>query len=166
MKKFLMAAVALFCMTMTCVTLTSCGDDNDSKVADKEYTVTSAIDWTNEGSLSEAEVIAIDVLGKSINATNLFVDDADARRALDEVANRVASNIRGNGWINFQHVRAKNSFVTMTQIQRVVFHKGRLFIVGQNLQQPIHSGRLPVTFCPEAIAIPHQHLRSQTWQLL
>ena len=99
MKKFLMAAVALFCLTMTCVTLTSCGDDNDSKVADKEYTMTSGIDWTNEGSLSEAEVIAIDVLGKSINATNVFVDDADARRALDEVANKVASNIRGNGWI-------------------------------------------------------------------
>lgn len=94
-----MAAVALICLTMTCVTLTSCGDDNDSKVADKEYTMTSGIDWTNEGSLSEAEVIAIDVLGNSINATNLFVDDADARRALDEVANRVASNIRGNGWI-------------------------------------------------------------------
>jgi hypothetical protein len=84
---------------MTCVTLTSCGDDNDSKVADKEYTMTSGIDWTNEGSLSEAEVIAIDVLGKSINATNVFADDADARRALDEVANRVASDIRGNGWI-------------------------------------------------------------------
>lgn len=99
MKKFLMAAVALFCLTMTCVTLTSCGDDNDSKVADKEYTMTSGIDWTNEGSLSEAEVIAIDVLGKSINATNVFADDADARRALDEVANKVASNIRGNGWI-------------------------------------------------------------------
>ena len=99
MKKFLMAAVALFCLTMTCVTLTSCGDDNDSKVADKEYTMTSGIDWTNEGSLSEAEVIAIDLLGNSINATNLFVDDADARRALDEVANKVASNIRGNGWI-------------------------------------------------------------------
>ena len=99
MNKFLMAAVALFCLTMTCVTLTSCGDDNDSKVADKEYTMTSGIDWTNEGSLSEAEVIAIDVMGKSINATNVFVDDADARRALDEVANRVASNIRGNGWI-------------------------------------------------------------------
>ena len=99
MKKFLMAAVALFCLTMTCVTLTSCGDDNDSKVADKEYTMTSGIDWTNEGPLSEAEVIAIDVMGKSINATNVFVDDADARRALDEVANKVASNIRGNGWI-------------------------------------------------------------------
>ena len=99
MKKFLMAAVALFCLTMTCVTLTSCGDDNDSKVADKEYTMTSGIDWTNEGSLSEAEVIAIDVMGKSINATNVFADDADARRALDEVANKVASNIRGNGWI-------------------------------------------------------------------
>ena len=99
MKKYLMAAVALFCMTMTCVTLTSCGDDNDSKVADKEYTMTSGIDWTNEGSLSEAEVIAIDLLGNSINATNLFVDDADARRALDKVANRVASDIRGNGWI-------------------------------------------------------------------
>ena len=99
MKKFLMAAVALFCLTMTCVTLTSCGDDNDSKVADKEYTMTSGIDWTNEGSLSAAEVIAIDVLGKSINATNVFADDADARRALDEVANKVASNIRGNGWI-------------------------------------------------------------------
>ena len=99
MKKFLMAAVALICLTMTCVTLTSCGDDNDSKVADKEYTMTSGIDWTNEGSLSEAEVIAIDLLGNSINVTNLFVDDADARRALDEVANKVASNIRGNGWI-------------------------------------------------------------------
>lgn len=99
MKKFLMAAVALFCLTMTCVTLTSCGDDNDSKVADKEYTMTSGIDWTNEGSLSAAQVIAIDVLGKSINATNVFADDADARRALDEVANKVASDIRGNGWI-------------------------------------------------------------------
>ena len=99
MKKFLMAAVALICLTMTCVTLTSCGDDNDSKVADKEYTMTSGIDWTNEGSLSEAEVIAIDLLGNSINVTNLFVDDADARRALDEVANKVASDIRGNGWI-------------------------------------------------------------------
>ena len=99
MKKFLMAAVALICLTMTCVTLTSCGDDNDSKVADKEYTMTSGIDWTNEGSLSAAEVIAIDVLGKSINATNVFADDADARRALDNVANRVASDIRGNGWI-------------------------------------------------------------------
>ena len=99
MKKFLMAAVALFCLTMTCVTLTSCGDDNDSKVADKEYTMTSGIDWTNEGPLSEAEVIAINLLGNSINATNVFADDADARRALDEVANRVASNIRGNGWI-------------------------------------------------------------------
>lgn len=99
MKKFLMAAVALICLTMTCVTLTSCGDDNDSKVADKEYTMTSGIDWTNEGSLSAAQVIAIDVLGKSINATNVFADDADARRALDEVANRVASDIRGNGWI-------------------------------------------------------------------
>ena len=94
-----MAAVALFCLTMTCVTLTSCGDDSDSKVADKEYTMTSGIDWTNEGSLSAAQVIAIDVLGKSINATNVFADDADARRALDEVANKVASNIRGNGWI-------------------------------------------------------------------
>lgn len=99
MKKFLMAAVALICLTMTCVTLTSCGDDDDSKVADKEYTMTSGIDWTNEGSLSAAEVIAIDVLGKSINATNVFADDADARRALDNVANRVASDIRGNGWI-------------------------------------------------------------------
>ena len=99
MKKFLMGAVALICLTMTCVTLTSCGDDNDSKVADKEYTMTSGIDWTNEGSLSAAQVIAIDVLGKSINATNVFADDADARRALDEVANRVASDIRGNGWI-------------------------------------------------------------------
>jgi len=99
MKKFLMAVVALFCLTMTCVTLTSCGDDNDSKVADKEYTMTSGIDWTNEGPLSEAEVIAINLLGNSINATNVFADDADARRALDEVANRVASNIRGNGWI-------------------------------------------------------------------
>ena len=87
MKKFLMGAVALICLTMTCVTLTSCGDDND------------CIDWTNEGSLSAAEVIAINVLGKSINATNVFADDADARRALDEVANKVASNIRGNGWI-------------------------------------------------------------------
>lgn len=98
MKKFLMAAVALFCMTMTCVTLTSCGDDNDSKVADKEYTMTSGIDWTNEGSLTEEKVIAIDLLGNSINATNLFVDDADARRALDEVANKLASTIRTNGF--------------------------------------------------------------------
>ena len=97
MKKFLMAAVALFCLTMTCVTLTSCGDDNDSIVANKEYNLKSNIDWTDEGSLTEAEVIAINLLGNSINITSVFADDADARRALDEVAKQLAGNIRNNG---------------------------------------------------------------------
>lgn len=99
MKKYLMAVVALFCLTMTCVTLTSCGDDNDSIVANKEYTLKSYIDWTDEGSLTEAEVIAINLLGNSINITSVFADDADARRALDEVAKQLAGNIIGNGWI-------------------------------------------------------------------
>lgn len=99
MKKFLMAAVALFCLTMTCVTLTSCGDDDDSIVANKEYTLKSSINWTDEGSLTEAEVIAINLLGNSINITSMFADDADARRALDEVAKQLAGNIIGNGWI-------------------------------------------------------------------
>ena len=99
MKKYLMAVVALFCLTMTCVTLTSCGDDDDSIVANKEYTLKSNIDWTDEGSLTEAEVIAINYLGNSINITSVFADDADARRALDEVAKQLAGNIIGNGWI-------------------------------------------------------------------
>ena len=94
-----MAVVALFCLTMTCVTLTSCGDDNDSIVANKEYTLKSNIDWTDKGSLTEAEVIAINFLGNSINITSVFADDADARRALDEVAKQLAGNIIGNGWI-------------------------------------------------------------------
>lgn len=96
MKKYLMAVVALFCLTMTCVTLTSCGDDNDSIVANKEYNLKSNIDWTDEGSLTEAEVIAINLLGNSINITSVFADDADARRALDEVAKQLAGNIRNN----------------------------------------------------------------------
>ena len=32
MKKFMMAAVALICMTMMSVTLTACGGDDDSKL--------------------------------------------------------------------------------------------------------------------------------------
>ena len=99
MKKFLMAAVALFCLTMTCVTLTSCGDDNDSIVANKEYTLKSSINWISEGSASDREVMDIDRLGNSINITSVFADDADARRALDEVAKQLAGNIIGNGWI-------------------------------------------------------------------
>ena len=94
-----MAAVALFCLTMTCVTLTSCGDDNDSIVANKEYTLKSSINWISEGSASDREVMDIDRLGNSINITSVFADDADARRALDEVAKQLAGNIIGNGWI-------------------------------------------------------------------
>ena len=97
MKKFLMAAVALFCLTMTCVTLTSCGDDNDSIVANKVYTLNSSINWISEGSASDREVMDIDRLGNSINITSVFADDADARRALDEVAKKLAGDIRNNG---------------------------------------------------------------------
>ena len=99
MKKYLMAVVALFCLTMTCVTLTSCGDDDDSIVANKEYTLKSSINWISEGSMSDREVMDIDLLGNSINITSVFADDADARRALDEVAKQLAGNIIGNGWI-------------------------------------------------------------------
>ena len=94
-----MAVVALFCLTMTCVTLTSCGDDDDSIVANKEYTLKSSINWISEGSASDREVMDIDLLGNSINITSVFADDADARRALDEVAKQLAGNIIGNGWI-------------------------------------------------------------------
>ena len=46
MKKFMMAAVALICMTMTSVALSSCGDDDDDKGNDGSQFSTAVLDFT------------------------------------------------------------------------------------------------------------------------
>lgn len=58
MKKFMMAAVALICMTMMSVTLTACSSDNDSKLP-------TTYNYVANGSLT-VQLIDADAAGVSL----------------------------------------------------------------------------------------------------
>ncbi len=54
MKKLLMAAVALFCMTMTCVVLTACGSDDEDTAKTYNYTLNFEVKYFSwESTLEE-----------------------------------------------------------------------------------------------------------------
>ena len=72
MKKYLMAAVALICMTMTSAALLSCGDDDDDKGNDGSQFSTAVFDFTlitSDETLAVFDVIAeyYDANGKVLN---------------------------------------------------------------------------------------------------
>ena len=97
MKKYLMAAVALFCMTMTCVTLTSCGDDDTPSTA-VECTILADVDITDSGSLSDLEEASIKTLAFQLNGTRLYAPESEANLKLNALANQLAVDIKSNGW--------------------------------------------------------------------
>ena len=87
MKKFLMAAVALICMAMTCVVFTSCGSDKDDSPVNKEYTLKVSLEMISEGELSRA---ALEYMNKEFNqeVTNKFTGFYDAKSAVDAIVNK------------------------------------------------------------------------------
>lgn len=97
MKKYLMAAVALFCLTMTCVTLTSCGDD-DSPSSPVECTIVADIDFIESGSLSEVDELSVKAFALRLNGTQVYAAESDAKSKLNALANELAENIKSNGW--------------------------------------------------------------------
>ena len=80
MKKILMAAVALICMTMTSVVFTSCGDDKDDSktvVYYKYADIESMQCVQSEEGLAQAQAFAADLAGvlSSIQSREVTDDD-------------------------------------------------------------------------------------------
>jgi uncharacterized protein len=94
MKKILMAAVALICMTMTSVVFTSCGsdDDNNSPV-NKEYTLKVSLQMISEGDISQ---VALEYMNSEFNqeVTNKFTGFYDAKAVVDEIVNKSISAMK------------------------------------------------------------------------
>ena len=89
MKKYLMAAVALICMTMMCVSLTSCNKDDDDDVAVRYIAVTVDDNLYGEMVCNQMDAALSSAFGNSIAYMR---DDSKAIRVCDEVANKVRDN--------------------------------------------------------------------------
>jgi hypothetical protein len=87
MKKYLMAAVALICMTMTSVVLTSCSSDDDNSPVNKVYTLKVSLQMISEGDISKA---ALEYLNSEFNnkeVTDKFTGFYDAKASVDNIIN-------------------------------------------------------------------------------
>ena len=94
MKKYLMAAVALICMTMTSVVFTSCGsDDDDNSPVNKEYTLKVSLQMISEGNISQ---VALEYMNSEFNqeVTNKFTGFYDAKAVVDEIVNKSISAMK------------------------------------------------------------------------
>ena len=127
MKKFLMAAVALICMTMTSVVFTSCGSDDDNSPVNKVYTLKVSLNMISEGNISQA---ALEYMNKEFNqeATNKFTGFYDAKASVDEIINNSLTAMKniplyGEGCeykVYFKLFDANNSQV----YQKIIYVKG------------------------------------------
>ena len=119
MKKYLMAAVALICMTMTSVVLTSCSSDDDNSPVNKVYTLKVSLQMISEGDISKA---ALEYLNSEFNnkeVTDKFTGFYDAKASVDEIINKSLSAMKniplyGDGCeykVNFKLFDADNSQV-------------------------------------------------------
>ena len=127
MKKFLMAAVALICMTMTSVVFTSCGSDDDNSPVNKVYTLKVSLNMISEGNISQA---ALEYMNKEFNqeVTNKFTGFYDAKASVDEIINNSLTAMKniplyGEGCeykVYFKLFDANNSQV----YQKTIYVKG------------------------------------------
>ena len=127
MKKFLMAAVALICMTMTSVVFTSCGSDDDNSPVNKVYTLKVSLNMISEGNISQA---ALEYMNKEFNqeVTNKFTGFYDAKASVDEIINNSLTAMKniplyGEGCeykVFFKLFDANNSQV----YQKIIYVKG------------------------------------------
>ena len=87
MKKMMMAAVALICMTMVSVAFTSCGSDDDNSPVNKVYTLKVSLNMISEGDLSG---VALEYLNQEFNqeVSNKFPGFYDAKSSVDQIVNK------------------------------------------------------------------------------
>ena len=89
-----MAAVALICMTMTSVVLTSCSSDDDNSPVNKVYTLKVSLQMISEGDISKA---ALEYLNSEFNnkeVTDKFTGFYDAKASVDEIINKSLSAMK------------------------------------------------------------------------
>ena len=114
-----MAAVALICMTMTSVVLTSCSSDDDNSPVNKVYTLKVSLQMISEGDISKA---ALEYLNSEFNnkeVTDKFTGFYDAKASVDEIINKSLSAMKniplyGDGCeykVSFKLFDANNSQV-------------------------------------------------------
>ena len=89
MKKYFMAAVALICMTMMCVSLTSCSSDDDDDAVVRYTAVTVGDNAFGDIVCNEMDAALASAFGSSIAYKR---DDSKAIRICDEVAEKVRDN--------------------------------------------------------------------------
>jgi hypothetical protein len=95
MRRFMMAAVALICVTMTSVVFTSCGSDDDTPSTNKEYTLYAAFMPIQEGELSQE---ALNYLSTEFNqeVRNIFRSEYEAKSKVDEIVQNTLSVIKNS----------------------------------------------------------------------
>ena len=96
MKKIMMAAVALICMTMTSMVFTSCGSDDDSVVVNKEYTLKTSLQIIAEGELTSTQLDYLNRNFKDKETKNKFTGFYDAKTATDNSVNEALTGIATN----------------------------------------------------------------------
>lgn len=89
MKKYLMAAVALICMTVLCVSITSCSKDNDDDVFVRYDAVPGGSNLFSQMVCDEMNREIATAFGSS---TAYRRDDSKAIRICDAVAEKVRDN--------------------------------------------------------------------------
>lgn len=130
MKKLMMAAVALICMTMTCVVLTACGDDDkdDSKaysyaitVEFKSLSYETPLDgsgndkmietWTN--SILDAYKSALGVASESFTLNGTQAEcDKKVQDACKKAETTVATIKGGSGTVAVRNITANKTVYT------------------------------------------------------
>lgn len=96
MKKIMMAAVALICMTMTSVVFTSCGSDDDNTVVNKDYTLKMSVQVIEQGELTSTQLDYLNRNFKDKEVKNKFISFFDARTATDNGVNEALTGIATN----------------------------------------------------------------------
>jgi hypothetical protein len=96
MKKLLMAAVALICMTMTSVVLTSCGSDKDDSPINKEYTLKISLQIIAQGELTSTQLNFLNTNFKDKETKNNFTSFYDAKKGTDNSVDVALTGIASN----------------------------------------------------------------------
>ncbi len=87
MKKLLMAAVALICMTLVCVSFSSCGSDDDGGITIISYSAKGVVTGSGTNSLDVFAAVSYnDTIAKTIGGSYCTTSkDAEVKAACDKL---------------------------------------------------------------------------------
>lgn len=93
MKKYLMAAVALICMTMACVTLTACSSDDKEEFVSYVANPDGSYDFSDLAKILNVTQEMNSNINKAFNGSAYKRNDSKAIQVCDEVAEKYRSLI-------------------------------------------------------------------------